>query len=146
MNIISRDIVYGRGMQIATIPRPRWGWGLHNNRLNNTGRFSSFNLHRLVYKQKLVNSNLGAFIKYWKGQKRQIIATSLVKYFMTKWTIIGPINERNIIGAINERFEGEIFYRDRSQVGGRYSERKRLVSEILGFRSWCWSINPTTIH
>ena len=137
MNIISRDIVFGRGMQFATRRRTRWGWGLHNNRLNNSGRFSSFNLRRLVYKQKLVNSNLGAFIKYWKGQKREIIANSLLNYFLTNWIIKG---------AINERFEGEIFYRDRSQVGGRYSERKRLVSEILGFRSWCWSINPTTIH
>ena len=119
---------------ISNRPRNRWGWGLHAHRLNNTGKFNSFNLRRILYKQILRNSNLGAFLKYWKGQKREMIATGFINYFMTKWTVIGAINEGN-------NFTG-----DRTQVGSRYSKRKRLVSEILGFRGWCWRFNPTTIH
>ena len=134
MNIISRDKVYGLGMQYATRPRIRWGWGLHNNRLNNTGNVFSSNIRRLVYKQLLKNSNLGSFLKYWNGQKRKTLTTDLVNYFMTKWTKKGAINE------------GKNFNRGRTQVGNRYSKRKGVVSEILGFRSWCWSINPTTIY
>ena len=64
--------------------RTRWGWGLHNDRLNSPGNFISFNLRKLLYKQILRNSNLGSFLKYWKGQKREIFATSLFNYFMTK--------------------------------------------------------------
>ena len=136
MNIINRDKVFGRGMQIATRPRTKWGWGLQNNRLNDTGKFSSFNLRRLVFKQILRNNNLGSFLKYWKGQKREIVSTTFLSYF--------KIMSKVIKGAINER--GKNFNRDRTQVGGRYSKGKRLVSKILGFRSWCWSLNPTTIH
>ena len=58
-----------RGMKWSTRPRPRIGWGVCI-RLNSPPVF-----FRAMHYQNLVNifrnSNLGSFLKYWKGQKRE---------------------------------------------------------------------------
>lgn len=59
----------GLSMKWSSRPRTIWGWGLQRNRLGAPP--VSFNIKRLVKKQVLKNSNLGSFLKYWKGQKRE---------------------------------------------------------------------------
>ena len=58
-----------KGMVWSSRVRSIWGWGIHRYRY-----FSppvSFRIKRLVNKQVLKNSNLGSFLKFWKGQKRE---------------------------------------------------------------------------
>ena len=57
-----------KGMRYSNRPRPRIGWGVCI-RLNSPP--VSFRIERLVRKQVLKNSNLGSFLKFWKGQKRE---------------------------------------------------------------------------
>ena len=57
-----------RGMKWSNRPRPRIGWGVCI-RLNSPPVF--FRILRLVNKQVLKNSNLGSFLNFWKGQKRE---------------------------------------------------------------------------
>lgn len=57
-----------KGMKWSNRPRPRIGWGVCI-RLNSPP--VSFKIKRLVRKQVLKNSNLGSFLKFWKGQKRE---------------------------------------------------------------------------
>ena len=58
-----------RGMKWSNRPRPRIGWGVCI-RLNSPPVF-----FRTMFYQQMVNifknSNLGSFLKYWKGQKRE---------------------------------------------------------------------------